>query len=160
MQGKFTRNSLLILLTLFFAIPLFLDFPAYAAASKTPVPTPTIVATVMSNGSQFDVLEARIQGLETNAQTQSEAYAATVTRMEANMNFLLAVMAVASLLVAVLGFGFVKIWIRQQVEQKIQSALSREVTELAKQEIDRIRGEWDPKFAELYEEYRKTIVRK
>jgi hypothetical protein len=119
-----------------------------------------MTSTVVSDSSQIDVLEAKIQGLETTIQTQSEAYAATVTRMEANMNFLLAVMGVASLLVAILGFGFVKIWIRQQVEQRVQNALSKEVTQLAKQEIDRIRGDWDPKFAALYDEYRRTIARK
>lgn len=124
--------------------------------------TPPAVATspLIPDENRIEAIEAKLQSLEKNIQTQSEAYSATVTRMEANMNLLLAVMAVASLLVAILGFGFVKIWLRQLVEERVQKALSQEVNELAKNEIDKLRREWDPKFASLYDEYRKTISRK
>ncbi len=161
MQSKLIQKSSLILFPiLFLGISMVFEIPAYSNATKTPTFTPIATPTIVTNDSQIEILEVKVQNLETNVQTQSEAYAATVTRMEANMNVLLAVMAVASLLVAFLGFGVVKIWIRQLVEERIQKALSQEVNELAQKEADRIRAEWDPKFASLYEEYRKTIARK
>ena len=104
---------LILLLFMFIGILLFGEAPApaYSKGTPTPVVTPVIPATVVPNSSQVDVLEERIHSLEKTIQTQSEAYSTTVTRMEANMNLLLAVIAVASLLVAFLGFGVVKIWI-------------------------------------------------
>src|SRR5689334_5356951 len=116
MSMKSSWNLFLVLL-LFLCIGtlLFVEVPAYAYSKVTPTPVvnPVTPVTAVPNSSQVNVLEERINSLEKTIQTQSEAYSTTVTRMEANMNLLLAVIAVASLLVAFLGFGVVKIWIRQ-----------------------------------------------
>jgi hypothetical protein len=126
------------------------------APTPTPVP-PTPTQTPLSVELQVIELERRLDHLESLIQVQSNVYDATVQRMESNLNLLLAILAVASLLAAVLGLGIVRVWIRSLVEERLRNTTSQEVSRLVQKEVSFLREEWEPKFAELYEEYNRLV---
>jgi predicted membrane protein len=101
-------------------------------------------------------LQRRIDDLGSLVEVQSNSFNATVSRMESNLNLLLIILAVASLLIAILGFGIVRVWIRALVERQLRDITTREASTIVKDEIKKIREEWDPKFAEIYDEYCKS----
>lgn len=118
-----------------------------------PAPTPTPLAVEL----QVIELERRFDHLESLVQVQSNVYDATVQRMESNLNLLLAILAIASLLAAVLGLGFARIWIRSLVEERLRNTTSQEVSLLVQKEVGLLRDEWEPKFTALYEEYNRLV---
>ena len=79
--------------------------PPTAAAPPTtaPVDNPHAAST------NIEVLNEKVNGLERDLQLQTDMYSASVARMESNMNVFIGVMTVASILLAVLGFGVVRV---------------------------------------------------
>lgn len=128
-------------------------------ASSTPIPTlhPTSAATPLpqSNPSDTALLQAKVESLEAALEIQTRAFNAAITRAESNMNLLLAIIAISSAVLALLGFGIVRFWISQSVDQHISKATSTEVRSLVERELARLRADWDPRFAALYEEYKR-----
>lgn len=130
----------------------------YQVVSPTPphvttTPTPPIPPEV---SLRLQAIERRLDDMQTLVEVQSSVNDATVSRMESNLNLLLAILAIGSLLAAVLGFAMVRIWIRSLVENQLRQITSQEVSRVANMEMCRLREEWDPKFAELYQEYRRV----
>lgn len=129
----------------------------YHAVSPTP-PHPTTTPTIPP---EFDLrvqaIEKRLDDMQMLVEVQSSVNDATVSRMESNLNLLLAILATGSLLAAVLGFAIVRIWIRSLVENQLRQITSQEVARLADAEVRRLREEWDTKFAELYQEYHRVV---
>ena len=130
--------------------------PTETLAYPYPVSTPTpILFTPSPNQtSEIEVTNARLQALEQQLDVQAQLFEATVARMESNTNLLLAIMAIASVLLAVMGFGVVRFWISNTVEGQLRKALSEQMQSLAEREISRLRSEWESKFLALYEEYK------
>jgi hypothetical protein len=121
-----------------------------------PIPTPTPTSGPTEVELKIEGIERRLDDIQALVEVQSSTYDATVTRVESNFNLLLAILAIASLLTAILGFGFVRIWIRSLVEDQLKQITSREISHLIEREVHRLRDEWEPKFVELYEEYQKA----
>ncbi len=137
-----------------------LDVLAATPVQPTSTPPPSIpTPTPIDVGPRIDQLEKRLDDLGYVLEVQSNTFDATVSRMESNLNLLLMILAIASLLAAILGFGIVRVWIRSLVENRLKDLTSQEVSRATQEELDRIRKEWDPKFAELYEEYRRSMQR-
>jgi len=133
--------------------------PTLATSTQTPEsPTSTPTASVTDN--RISSIETRVNSLESFVEIQSRSYDAAVSRMESNLNLLLAILAIASVVVALVGFGAVRLWITYTVQTQLKQATADEVKKVTEAELQRIRSEWEPKFAQLYEEYRKTISRK
>jgi hypothetical protein len=150
----------LLFSTLIFITPIGISsYHNQSSTSSTPEPIKT---TPTSNQADQNIqnLEARVNSLEKFIELESNSYSASVSRMESNTNVILVVMAVASIVVAILGFGVVRLWISKMVEDRVTKITSDQVQNATKAEVDRIRKEWDPKFADLYEEYRKSIPRR
>lgn len=121
-------------------------------------PSPTALPTVVD--PEIAVLDARVQGLESAMQVQTAAYSAAVSRMEMNINILLGIIAVASLLAAIVGFGVVRNWIRLQVEEGLQKALTKELDEKVDKAISGMRADWESRIASLYDEYKRALTKK
>lgn len=128
------------------------------APTPTPIP-PTPTKTIFAVELQVIELERRFDHLESLVEVQSNVYDATVQRMESNLNLLLAILAVASLLAGVLGLGIARVWIRSLVEERLRDITSQEISRLVQEEVSRLREEWEPKFTELYEEYSRSMRR-
>ena len=142
----------------------FVTQPAGAWSHYGEAPTPTSIPppptqTPLAVELQVIELERRFDHLGSLVEVQSNVYDATVQRMESNLNLLLAILAVASLLAAVLGFGIARVWIRSLVEKRLRDITSQEISRLVQEEVGRLREEWEPKFAELYEEYSRLMRR-
>jgi hypothetical protein len=108
---------------------------------------------------KIQAIERRLDDIQTLVEVQSSANDATVSRMESNFNLLLAILAIASLLAAILGYGIVRVWIRSLVENRLKQITSQEISRLVDEEVSRLRDEWEPKFVELYEEYSRVANR-
>ena len=144
------------------ARPVRLSAKAVAPGVYASTPVPTAVPPTPTTSSaelRIDALEERIDDLSTLVEVQSSTFDATAARMESNQSQLLAILGVASLVVAVLGLGIVRIWIRNLVEQRLRDVATREFSRQVQAEIDKLRDEWDPKFAELYREYQRVVQR-
>ena len=107
--------------------------------------------------SKIDELESTIRIDQRLMDAQSRAYSATVDRMESNMNMVLTVIGVASILLAVLSFGVIRYWIRSMLEERLKSLAGEELSHVAQEEAAKLRGEWEPKFEELYKEYQRLV---
>jgi hypothetical protein len=137
-----------------------LDVLATTSVQPTPTPTPSIPTPTPNDfGLRIDQLEKRLDDLGSVVEVQSNSFDATVSRMESNLNLLLTILAIASLLAAILGFGIVRVWVRSLVENRLKDITSQEVSRVTQEELERIRKEWEPQFAELYEEYRRSMRR-
>jgi hypothetical protein len=133
--------------------------PTSATSTQTPESlTSTPTASVTDN--RINSLEARVDSLKSFVEIQSRSYDAAVSRMESNLNLLLAILAITSVVVALVWFGSVRLWITNTVQTQLKQATAEEVKKVAEAELQRIRSEWEPKFAQLYEEYHKIISRK
>jgi hypothetical protein len=142
----------------------FVTQPAGAWAHYQEVPTPTPIPpsptqTPLAVELQVIELERRFDHLESLVEVQSNVYDATVQRMESNLNLLLAILAVGSLLAALLGLGIARVWIRSLVEDRLRDITSQEISRLVQEEVSQTREEWEPKFSELYEEYSRSMGR-
>lgn len=161
------KTKLVALLALLLLIPLL---PSKLLSSKsysnrpfesegllsTPIPlTPTPSIVDLSN--RIDNIERTLGGHEILVEVQSNTFNATVSRMESNLNLLLTIIGIVSILIALLGYGVVRMWIRSQVEQRIKGITSEEISRLSEDEVSRLREEWEPKFRDLYDEYQGII---
>lgn len=136
--------------------PIGLSQEPVASEQLEPTPNPTIAApTIGGVALRIEALEKRIDDLHALVEVQSGVFDATVARMESNQSQLLAIVGVASLLVAVLGLGVVRIWVRNSVEQGLSTVAREEFSRQVEKEIDALREEWEPKFTKLYKEYEK-----
>jgi hypothetical protein len=121
---------------------------AWSHHKEAPTPTPilpTPTPTPLTVELQVIELERRFDHLESLVEVQSNVYDATVQRMESNLNLLLAILAVASLLAGVLGLGIARVWIRSLVEERLRHITSQEISRLVQEEMSRLREEWEPK---------------
>ncbi len=125
--------------------------------SSTPVVHPTITPNPFD--ARLNSLELKAESFDTLIQIQSNSFNSTISRLESNFNLILAIAAISSAVIALLGLGFARIWIRDLIEKQIQDTASDEIARIAQKELERIREEWEPKFASLYEEYRDSIKR-
>ncbi|MCW5879222.1 MAG: hypothetical protein KIS80_10195 [Anaerolineales bacterium] len=131
----------------------------YSGPTETPVPNPELLhgGGVLTLELQLSQQQAEIDHLRELLDLQTSIYEATVNRMESNFNTLIAVLTVGSLVLAILGFGFLNTYLANKLNDLVQN-ISEEKFKLAfEQLIARYREEWDPKFTELYEEYSKAI---
>ena len=120
-----------------------------------PTPTPTNVELM----NKMERIEAQIEGHGSLIEVQSSTFEATVSRIESNLNLLLAIIAIASVLIALVGYGVVRMWIGSQVEEQISGITSDEISRLTADELSKMRDEWEPRFQELYEEYQRLVRR-
>jgi len=151
-----------LLLSLILMLPMFLLVDVFRfSAPQDQLPTPTftpeptqsiLVETAVEQ--RIQLLETRVDSLETFVEIQSNSYSAAISRSESNINVMLAVMAVASVLVAILGFGVVRLWVNRLVEERITKMTSERIQAIVNDEVEKARRNWDHQFAELYEEYR------
>jgi hypothetical protein len=133
---------------------------AWSHYKQAPTPTPiypTPSQTPIAVELRVIELERRVDLLESLLEVQSNVYNATVQRMESNLNLLLAILAIASLLAAILSLGFARVWIKSLVEERLRGTTSQEVSRLVQKEVDSLREEWEPKFTELYDEYSRLV---
>ena len=98
-------------------------------------------------------LEAQVGTYSSLIDTQNNVFMATTARSESNINLLLGLMAFSSLVFGLIGLGFIKIWVEKSVEKYINSISENKLSELMEKEQFRIRNQWDPKFAKIYNEY-------
>lgn len=133
------------------------------APTQSPKPTPYVVlptSQAFPSSTDLSLIQVRVDSIEQALQVQTQAFSAAISRAESNMNLLLAIIAISSVVVALLGFGIVRFWISQGVSQHVSRTTTDEVRALAEQEIHRLRSQWDPKFAELYDEYKRLGTKK
>lgn len=132
---------------------------SYAGTIKlapTPIMVqPTLFPGVSTESCEYKVLESRIDSIQDYVNLQSETYSSTISRWESNLNFILVILGAVGLVVALLGFGFVKDLINRSVAERLKEISQTQIEKAIEQEVLAIRNKWDPKFAELYEEYRK-----
>jgi len=164
-ENKFVKPLLLTVTCLFFisfaiSTPTTASYyPGSSDTSSTPEPiSPT--PTPESGDQRFDLIETRMDALEKFVEVVSLSFNSAIARMESNINLMLGIIAVASVILAILGFGVMRLWIARLVENQVRQTASEEVERVAEAEAKRIRDEWDPKMAEIYEEYRRAIPRK
>lgn len=132
-----------------------INSPSTPSPFPTPIPIPTPVPVVPA--PDINDLEGRLDDLQTLVEVQSSVFDATVSRMESNLNLLLTILAIASLLTAILSLGILRVWIKSLVEDQLKATTEQQVSRAVQKEVARIREEWEPKFTELYEEYRRSI---
>jgi hypothetical protein len=122
--------------------------------------TPTnIFITSPSISVDILLLNSRLESLENSQKIESNAFSAAIARSESNMNFLLAIIAISTILLAIIGLSVVKTWIAQSVNQYISKTTSNQMNLLIEKEIQKLRSDWDSKFSELYEEYKRIVKR-
>lgn len=123
---------------------------------ETPEAIP-ITPTSSPTGGHLDdkYFEEKIENLESLVKIQSEAYSATISRWESNLNLILTILGIATAIFTLLGFITFKYWIKNQIIEKYKEVADNELSSLIENEADRIRKEYEPKFAKLYDEYRK-----
>jgi hypothetical protein len=153
--------SLIPILTILFIIGAFGNPQSQYQSSPSSTPEPTKVTPFATEtGQNLQILEARIDSLEKFVELQADSYSAAISRTESNINVILIVMSVAAILVTILGYAIVRGWISRTVEERITIITSEHIQNSVKAEVEKVRQEWDPKFAALYEEYRKSIPRR
>lgn len=128
------------------------------ATMVPPTPTPIQTATPSLDFRVSD-LETRCEDMTLLLETQSSAFDAAMRRAESNINLLLAILAVASVVAALAGLLVARVWIRSLVEERVKAATAEEVSRLAQEELDRLKKEWEPKFAQLYADYNRLCSR-
>jgi predicted PurR-regulated permease PerM len=155
MKKKFSL-FISILLLLF----LFLVFVTQVSAinnqelqttSSTPFLTQSLTP---ENVCLNEILNSKIDSLESQITIQSNAYSSAINRWESNMNTILVIIAIATVILAVLGFSLVRFYLRKAVEDNLKGILKENIEKIYEDELNRIRKEWEPKFTKLYEEYR------
>lgn len=135
-------------------------------SNPTPYPTNAPMNTNEYNLSSINDLEERVNNLEGQIgiyssliDSQSNIFNASVSRSESNINLLLALMAISSIIFGLIGLGFIKKWVENSVENYINNISEKKLSKLMEYEQLRIRNKWDPKFAKIYDEYLNTVPR-
>lgn len=123
--------------------------PEIIAGTQTPIPS--------DNEKNDSYLETRINSLESMLKIQSETYSATISRWESNLNLIITMIGIASVLITLLGIITFRYWIKNQINEQYKKISIDELNSLVRKEIDKIREKWDQKFADLYDDYRKII---
>ena len=127
-------------------------------------PTPTIETIQQTqypqeNNKENDIviLQTKVDDLEYLIKSQTVSYNATISRWEANLNLILVIIGIASVFVVLLGYGFVKEFINKTVATRLKSITQDEIDKAINEEVSETRKKYDPKFASLYDEYKKSV---
>ncbi len=151
--------GIFLLITIQFGNSRFSYGPTQTINGSTPAPEVSPTNTPNPFNARVNSLEQQVESFDTLIEIQSNSFNSTISRLESNFNLILAIVAISSTVIALLGLGFARIWVRDLIEKQIQGTASDEITKISQVELERIREEWDPKFASLYEEYRNVIKR-
>ena len=153
MKNNFVLLSIMLLIPLF----LIIGSRSYSYTFSNESPQEIFTTTPIPNvKEQPSVLEVRIDSLENLIEIQSQSFNATVSRWESNLNLILSIIGIVSILIAIFGITAFKYWVKNQITEQYKKAVGEELNLLIKKEMDDMRKEWDPKFAALYDEYRKS----
>lgn len=160
----------LIIIIPFFILVLFSKPVFGQSESPTPeetlievqIPTtlPDSVPCKIPTTEDIEILKIRIDGLEQSIQTQTDAYNATISRWESNLNLILVIIAVVGVLIAILSIGVIKEGVNRIVEHQLKQLTKEQIDRITETELKEIRSNYEPKFTALYEEYRKTLGKK
>ena len=114
---------LLIIITLLFPLSFLINFQSiyysinnqYLKETNYEEFTPTTTPVPIIINEQPSILEVRIDSLENLIELQSQSYSATVSRWESNLNLILSIIGIASILIAIFGITAFKYWVKSQI---------------------------------------------
>lgn len=129
------------------------NYQSVQTNSPTIVPTYTSIPNLLS----LNEVNSKMYCLENGLEIQNYAYNSAINRWESNMNLILVIIAIATVVLAIFGFGILKFYVKKIIEDSLQKILRENVEQINEEELRKIRKEWDPKFADLYREYQVTV---
>lgn len=149
-----------ILVILFFTLMVFKNVVLAQSVSPTEtteVVKPTQTPAIINGDDELSAYETKIDSLEYLIQSQTASYNATISRWESNLDLILVGIGIIGVFVALLGFGFVKEFINKTVTNQLKNITQEQIDKVISREIIEIRKKYDPMFAELYDEYKKSV---
>lgn len=139
-------------------LPSYTETESYYQQASTPTSIPpTATQEPVSVEPRVIELERRVEYLELLAEMQSDVYEATVQRMEFYLTLISIAVALIPLLASFLSFFLFRKWVISQVEKELKEITAQEISHLIGNQVDQLRKAWEPKFVELYKEYRRLV---
>lgn len=164
MQSKRNRSiGILLILAVALVVSFMGSSVVEKASASTPLPATASVTSVPATPIPIEIrlerLQSRVDAFDRMVEIQANSFDSTVARLESNLNLLLAFVAIVSVVIGIIGLGFVRIWIRESVDRQLSGVAQAEIEGALGGELERLRAEWEPKFNALYEEYRNLVNR-